>query len=56
MRNTEVKNLDATYWNDTDNGSKQDKQLLIISDEYFSADEIDFFPSAISDSCNLVLL
>ncbi|MBN2830515.1 MAG: hypothetical protein JXR56_09375 [Candidatus Cloacimonetes bacterium] len=54
MRNTELNRTD--FWTELDNGSKQEKQLLIIKDEKLYADEIDFFPSSISDSCTLVLL
>ncbi len=56
MRNTEVNRYNNEYWNESGCGSKQDNQLLIIRDDRVKADEIEFFPSAISDSCTLVLL
>jgi hypothetical protein len=56
MRNTELKKLESRNWENSDNETIKNKQLLIINDDYFATDEIDFFPSAISDSCTLVLL
>ncbi len=56
MRNAEVKKLNTEFWTESDCGSKQDNQLLFVRDDRLNADEIDFFPSAISDSCTLVLL